>query len=116
MSSNNSASTPTQAPAAGVSGGVANSGSLQGDLDLFSESSSTTKADDAAKKPLSKDSILSLYGTNSMSQQAPTGKDLHTNWNNTSAIFSLHIEVLVVWLGIQLCYEETFILCRKSRA
>uniref|UniRef100_A0AAX7W4U4 Arf-GAP domain-containing protein n=1 Tax=Astatotilapia calliptera TaxID=8154 RepID=A0AAX7W4U4_ASTCA len=44
----------------------------QGDLDLFSESSSTTKADDAAKKPLSKDSILSLYGTNSMSQQPPT--------------------------------------------
>uniref|UniRef100_A0A3P9BN97 Small ArfGAP 1 n=1 Tax=Maylandia zebra TaxID=106582 RepID=A0A3P9BN97_9CICH len=64
--------TPTQAPAPGVSGGVANSGSLQGDLDLFSESSSTTKADDAAKKPLSKDSILSLYGTNSMSQQPPT--------------------------------------------
>ncbi|XP_004539027.1 stromal membrane-associated protein 1 [Maylandia zebra] len=72
VSSNNSASTPTQAPAPGVSGGVANSGSLQGDLDLFSESSSTTKADDAAKKPLSKDSILSLYGTNSMSQQPPT--------------------------------------------
>ncbi|XP_031609458.1 stromal membrane-associated protein 1-like [Oreochromis aureus] len=72
VSSNNSASTPTQAPAAGVSGAVANSGSLQGDLDLFSESCSTTKADDAAKKPMSKDSILSLYGTNSMSQQAPT--------------------------------------------
>lgn len=72
VSSNNSASTPTQAPAAGVAGGAASSGSVQGDLDLFSDSSSTTKTDDVAKKPLSKDSILSLYGTNSMSQQAPT--------------------------------------------
>lgn len=71
VSSNNSASTPTQAPAAGVAGGTASSGSVQGDLDLFSDSSSTTKTDDVAKKPLSKDSILSLYGTNSMSQQAP---------------------------------------------
>lgn len=71
VSSSNSASTPTQAPAAGVAGGAASSGSVQGDLDLFSDSSSTTKSDDVAKKPLSKDSILSLYGTNSMSQQAP---------------------------------------------
>lgn len=47
------------------------SGSVQGDLDLFSDGSSGTKSDDTAKKPLSKDSILSLYGTNSMSQQAP---------------------------------------------
>ncbi|KAI3352860.1 hypothetical protein L3Q82_019438 [Scortum barcoo] len=68
VSSSNVASTPTQAPAAG---GGASSGSGQGDLDLFSDSSSTTKTDDMAKKPLSKDSILSLYGTNSMSQQAP---------------------------------------------
>ncbi|XP_017272328.1 stromal membrane-associated protein 1-like [Kryptolebias marmoratus] len=73
VSSSNSASTPTQPPAAGVAGGGASSGSGsgQGDLDLFGESSSATKAEDAAKKPLSKDSILSLYGTNSMSQQAP---------------------------------------------
>uniref|UniRef100_A0A3B5AVW4 Stromal membrane-associated protein 1-like n=1 Tax=Stegastes partitus TaxID=144197 RepID=A0A3B5AVW4_9TELE len=71
VSSSNSASTPTQAPAAGVAGGAASSGSVQGDLDLFSDGSSTTKADDMAKKPLSKDSILSLYGTNSISQQAP---------------------------------------------
>ncbi|MEQ2171169.1 hypothetical protein GOODEAATRI_007949 [Goodea atripinnis] len=67
-SSSTSASTPTQAPAAGVG---ASSGSGQGDLDLFSDNSSATKAEDGAKKPLSKDSILSLYGTNSMSQQAP---------------------------------------------
>lgn len=71
VSSSNAASTPTQAPAAGAAGGVASSGSGQGDLDLFSDSSSTTKTEDTAKKPLSKDSILSLYGTNSMSQQAP---------------------------------------------
>uniref|UniRef100_A0A3Q3BFM4 Small ArfGAP 1 n=1 Tax=Kryptolebias marmoratus TaxID=37003 RepID=A0A3Q3BFM4_KRYMA len=65
-SAHNSASTPTQPPAAGVAGGGASSGSGsgQGDLDLFGESSSATKAEDAAKKPLSKDSILSLYGTN----------------------------------------------------
>ncbi|XP_035516197.1 stromal membrane-associated protein 1-like [Morone saxatilis] len=70
VSSSNATSTPTQASAAG---GGASSGSGQGDLDLFSDSSSTTKTDDMAKKPLSKDSILSLYGTNSMSQQAPAG-------------------------------------------
>uniref|UniRef100_A0A3Q3Q7K4 Arf-GAP domain-containing protein n=1 Tax=Monopterus albus TaxID=43700 RepID=A0A3Q3Q7K4_MONAL len=68
VSSINATSTPTQAPTAAVG---ASSGSGQGDLDLFSDTSSTTKTDDGAKKPLSKDSILSLYGTNSMSQQAP---------------------------------------------
>ncbi|TKS69187.1 Stromal membrane-associated protein 1 [Collichthys lucidus] len=71
VSSSNVANTPTQAPATGALGGGASSGSVQGDLDLFSDSSSTTKTDDMAKKPLSKDSILSLYGTNSMSQQPP---------------------------------------------
>uniref|UniRef100_A0A3B3HR11 Small ArfGAP 1 n=1 Tax=Oryzias latipes TaxID=8090 RepID=A0A3B3HR11_ORYLA len=73
VSSSNSASTPTQAAA----GGGAGSGSTQGDLDLFSESSSgSTKAEqaDASKKTLSKDSILSLYGTSSMSPQAPPGE------------------------------------------
>ncbi|XP_034095215.1 stromal membrane-associated protein 1-like [Gymnodraco acuticeps] len=69
VSSSNAASPPTQTPAA--AGGGASSGSGQGDLDLFSDSSSSTKTEDGAKKPLSKDSILSLYGTNSMSQQAP---------------------------------------------
>ncbi|KAJ4944509.1 hypothetical protein JOQ06_013052 [Pogonophryne albipinna] len=67
VSSSNAASPPTQTPA----GGGGSSGSGQGDLDLFSDSSSSTKTEDGAKKPLSKDSILSLYGTNSMSQQAP---------------------------------------------
>uniref|UniRef100_A0A3P8U273 Small ArfGAP 1 n=1 Tax=Amphiprion percula TaxID=161767 RepID=A0A3P8U273_AMPPE len=71
MVSNPLPATPTQAPAGGVAGGAASSGSVQGDLDLFSDGSSTTRSDDVAKKPLSKDSILSLYGTNSMSQQAP---------------------------------------------
>uniref|UniRef100_A0A3B3TZ21 Small ArfGAP 1 n=1 Tax=Poecilia latipinna TaxID=48699 RepID=A0A3B3TZ21_9TELE len=70
-SSGTTASTPTQAPAAGCVGGGASSGSGQADLDLFSDSSSAAKAEDGTKKPLSKDSILSLYGTNSMSQQVP---------------------------------------------
>ncbi|XP_054460435.1 stromal membrane-associated protein 1-like isoform X2 [Anoplopoma fimbria] len=72
VSSSNAASTPTQVPTAGAAGGGASSGSGQGDLDLFSDTSSTTKTEDTAKKLLSKDSILSLYGTNNMSQQAPT--------------------------------------------
>ncbi|KAM3864571.1 stromal membrane-associated protein 1-like [Diretmus argenteus] len=73
-SSSNAASTPTQAPAGGALGGGASSGSCQGELDLFSDSSSSSsnKGDDMAKKPLSKDSILSLYGTSNMSQQPPT--------------------------------------------
>ncbi|KAF7661160.1 hypothetical protein LDENG_00267670 [Lucifuga dentata] len=69
-STTNAASTPTQAPAAGTAG--SSSGSGQGDLDLFSDNSNNTKGDDVAKKPLSKDSILSLYGTTSMTQQPPT--------------------------------------------
>ncbi|KAJ0050503.1 hypothetical protein NL108_003736, partial [Boleophthalmus pectinirostris] len=69
VSSSNVASTPTQPPA--VAGGGSASASAQSDLDLFSDSSSAAKSDDATKKPLSKDSILSLYGTNSMPQQAP---------------------------------------------
>ncbi|XP_061625803.1 stromal membrane-associated protein 1 isoform X1 [Phyllopteryx taeniolatus] len=66
VSSSSVAGTPTQPPAAVVGG----AGSGQGNLDLFNDSSSTTKTEDNAKKPLSKDSILSLYGTN-MSPQAP---------------------------------------------
>lgn len=65
VSTSNVASTPTQAAVGG------SSASTQGDLDLFNDSGSTTKSDDVTKKPLSKDSILSLYGTNSMPQQAP---------------------------------------------
>ncbi|XP_072354487.1 stromal membrane-associated protein 1 isoform X4 [Scyliorhinus torazame] len=41
-----------------------------GDLDLFTET--TTKSEDSAKKPLSKDSILSLYGTGGIQQQQGT--------------------------------------------
>ncbi|KAM3932081.1 stromal membrane-associated protein 1 isoform 2-T2 [Leptodactylus fuscus] len=42
-----------------------------GDLDLFTEPS--TKSEDTSKKPLSKDSILSLYGTTNMQQANTTG-------------------------------------------
>ncbi|XP_053317145.1 stromal membrane-associated protein 1 isoform X2 [Spea bombifrons] len=45
--------------------------SSTGDLDLFTDQ--TTKSEDTPKKPLSKDSILSLYGTTNMSQQNPPG-------------------------------------------
>ncbi|KAK0150735.1 Stromal membrane-associated protein 1 [Merluccius polli] len=67
------ASTPTQAGAGGALAGLSSSGSCQAELDLFSDtgSSSSTKAEDTAKKPLSKDSILSLYGTSNISQQSP---------------------------------------------
>lgn len=68
------ASTPTQATAAGGTTSTA-----RADLDLFGESGGTTKAEDAAKKPLSKDSILSLYGTNSMSQPAAAGEEEQVN-------------------------------------
>ncbi|XP_028822938.1 stromal membrane-associated protein 1-like [Denticeps clupeoides] len=60
-------------PPAGVPSGAAGAGTAppaQGDLDLFSESGgSGAKADDSAKKPLSKDSILSLYGSSTINQQ-----------------------------------------------
>nr|XP_046168118.1 stromal membrane-associated protein 1-like [Oncorhynchus gorbuscha] len=65
-SSSTPASTPTQPPAATPS-----SGSAQGDLDLFSETGGgggIKGEDTGAKKPLSKDSILSLYGNTSMPQ------------------------------------------------
>lgn len=97
VSSSNAASTPTQAPAAAVG---ASSGSGQGDLDLFSDSSSTTKTDDVAKKPLSKDSILSLYGTNSMSHQAPAGEDHGASKSmNTPAL------VKTLWAGFFLLLQ-----------
>lgn len=61
------ACTPTQA------GGGASTASGQEELNLFSDNSSASKTDDTGKKPLSKDSILSLYGTNNMPQQAAPG-------------------------------------------
>ncbi|KAM5257188.1 stromal membrane-associated protein 1 isoform 2-T2 [Ctenodactylus gundi] len=42
-----------------------------GDLDLFTEQ--TTKSEEVAKKQLSKDSILSLYGTGAIQQQSTPG-------------------------------------------
>ncbi|KAG7492864.1 hypothetical protein MATL_G00018690 [Megalops atlanticus] len=57
----------SKAAAAPATAGAGSSAPAQGDLDLFSESGS--KAEDSAKKPLSKDSILSLYSTSSMGQQ-----------------------------------------------
>ncbi|XP_071246566.1 stromal membrane-associated protein 1-like [Salvelinus alpinus] len=65
-SSSTPASTPTQPPAATPS-----SGSAQGNLDLFSETGGgggIKGEDTGAKKHLSKDSILSLYGNTSMPQ------------------------------------------------
>lgn len=68
VSSSNLPCTPTQA------GGGTRAASGQGELNLFSDNSSTSKTDDTGKKPLSKDSILSLYGTNSMPPQAAPGE------------------------------------------
>lgn len=42
-----------------------------GDLDLFTEQA---KSEEVAKKQLSKDSILSLYGTGTIQQQSTPGK------------------------------------------
>ncbi|XP_077093049.1 stromal membrane-associated protein 1 isoform X2 [Siphateles boraxobius] len=62
-----------QASSAGgaVAGATATGSSApaQGDLDLFSETSGSSKAEESAKKPLSKDSILSLYGSSTVPQQ-----------------------------------------------
>lgn len=52
--------------------GTAGSAPVQSDLDLFSENSSN-KAEDSTKKPLSKDSILSLYGSSTVPQQPAQG-------------------------------------------
>ncbi|XP_060782008.1 stromal membrane-associated protein 1 isoform X4 [Neoarius graeffei] len=55
-------------PGVGATSGTAGAAPVQSDLDLFSENSSS-KAEDSTKKPLSKDSILSLYGSSSVPQQ-----------------------------------------------
>ncbi|XP_072534209.1 stromal membrane-associated protein 1 isoform X2 [Salminus brasiliensis] len=52
--------------------GTAGGAPAQADLDLFSENSSSNsnnKAEESTKKPLSKDSILSLYGSSTVPQQ-----------------------------------------------
>ncbi|KAL2083466.1 hypothetical protein ACEWY4_021239 [Coilia grayii] len=63
---------PTTSASSGAEAAPAPASSSQGELDLFSEGSSSgtgSKAEDSAKKPLSKDSILSLYGSSSVPQQ-----------------------------------------------
>ncbi|KAM4866481.1 stromal membrane-associated protein 1 isoform 3-T3 [Thomomys bottae] len=57
-----SSSVPAAAPLSTVT---------SGDLDLFTEQ--TTKSEEVAKKQLSKDSILSLYGTGTIQQQNTPG-------------------------------------------
>ncbi|PKU41016.1 stromal membrane-associated protein 1 isoform x1 [Limosa lapponica baueri] len=57
-------STSTKPAAASLS-------AASGDLDLFTEQ--TTKSEELAKKQLSKDSILSLYGTGTLQQQSAPG-------------------------------------------
>ncbi|XP_072264601.1 stromal membrane-associated protein 1 isoform X2 [Pyxicephalus adspersus] len=64
-----SSAPPTQVTSTAPSS--ANVPSATGDLDLFTEQ--TTKSEETAKKPLSKDSILSLYGTTNMQQQNTAG-------------------------------------------
>ncbi|XP_062375234.1 stromal membrane-associated protein 1 isoform X4 [Sardina pilchardus] len=73
-SSSKAPGVPAAAAAPGAASGAAAApaSSSQGELDLFSEGSGGGgggKAEDAAKKPLSKDSILSLYGSSSVPQQ-----------------------------------------------
>ncbi|XP_059373431.1 stromal membrane-associated protein 1-like isoform X6 [Carassius carassius] len=72
VSSSKAAGSAQANPAGGAVAGAAGTGSAapaQGDLDLFSETSGSNKAEDSAKKPLSKDSILSLYGSSTIPQQ-----------------------------------------------
>lgn len=58
------------------SSGTGSADPAQGDLDLFSENSGSSKAEDSAKKLLSKDSILSLYGSSSVPQQPAQGTSI----------------------------------------
>ncbi|XP_051503492.1 stromal membrane-associated protein 1-like isoform X2 [Myxocyprinus asiaticus] len=55
--------------AVAVTAGTGSAAPAQGDLDLFSENSGSSKAEESAKKPLSKDTILSLYGSSTVPQQ-----------------------------------------------
>ncbi|XP_051771896.1 stromal membrane-associated protein 1 isoform X5 [Ctenopharyngodon idella] len=72
VSSSKAAGSAQASSAGGAVAGATATGSsapAQGDLDLFSETSGSSKAEDSAKKPLSKDSILSLYGSSTVPQQ-----------------------------------------------
>uniref|UniRef100_A0A6I8NNB1 Small ArfGAP 1 n=1 Tax=Ornithorhynchus anatinus TaxID=9258 RepID=A0A6I8NNB1_ORNAN len=61
---------PVQA-AASTTPPAASLTAASGDLDLFTEQ--TTKSEESTKKQLSKDSILSLYGTGTIQQQSAPG-------------------------------------------
>uniref|UniRef100_A0A7M4FZA2 Small ArfGAP 1 n=1 Tax=Crocodylus porosus TaxID=8502 RepID=A0A7M4FZA2_CROPO len=61
----------TSAQTASTKPAAATLSSVSADLDLFTEQ--TTKSEESAKKQLSKDSILSLYGTGAMQQQSAPG-------------------------------------------
>uniref|UniRef100_A0A8C5QWS6 Small ArfGAP 1 n=1 Tax=Leptobrachium leishanense TaxID=445787 RepID=A0A8C5QWS6_9ANUR len=65
------ASTATPAQVTSTTPAATTIPSTAGDLDLFTDQ--TGKSEDTAKKPLSKDSILSLYGTANMQQQSTPG-------------------------------------------
>ncbi|KAI1894780.1 hypothetical protein AGOR_G00119270 [Albula goreensis] len=67
-SSNAQFSQASSSKATGAPAGAGSAAPTQGDLDLFTEASSS-KADESTKKPLSKDSILSLYSSSSMPPQ-----------------------------------------------
>ncbi|XP_053477359.1 stromal membrane-associated protein 1 isoform X4 [Ictalurus furcatus] len=74
-------STPAGPGVGATSGTVGTAGAapVQSDLDLFSENSSN-KAEESTKKPLSKDSILSLYGSSTVPQQpAPAAMFIGTS-------------------------------------
>lgn len=62
---------PSSAPAAATLSAV-----TSGDLDLFTEQAA--KSEEVAKKQLSKDSILSLYGTGAIQQQGAPGNSSET--------------------------------------
>ncbi|XP_063299048.1 stromal membrane-associated protein 1 isoform X1 [Pelobates fuscus] len=64
-----SAAPPPQVTSSNPSASTVSSST--GDLDLFTDQ--TVKTEDTPKKPLSKDSILSLYGTTNMQQQSNPG-------------------------------------------
>lgn len=89
MMSSNASIIPTPAQAAGVTAG---STTVPEELDLFNESNSTTKTDNTVKQPLSKDSILSLYGTHSISHSTSPGKNETFSISCLiSAVIYLHI-------------------------
>ena len=84
----------SSAPAAATLSAV-----TSGDLDLFTEQAA--KSEEVAKKQLSKDSILSLYGAGAIQQQGAPG-------NSSKPAFS----AAVVVLECQWCFF-LFVLCNE---